>query len=457
MLTTATLPLILAMFSSLALMCDFDLNTSSSTRLAEIMYEWVQVEFYWPSEEMRRQFEANGSYNPAHNLISGIKTYKGQVYVTVPRLKYTTGVPSTLNKVVVRDDEPLLTPFPNWQSQKLGDCTALQCAMSMEVDPITGYMYVIDPGRSGIFGNVSGQPEPVICPPKLVVYDLKDGRMIRSHNFPEDLVSNQTNFLNDIVLDRGSANSTTAKWVYITDAVDPKLIVFNLDNNRTHVIYHSSMDFEPGDGSNITVNGISYILRTPIDGLAMSSDFEYVYYCALGSKNLYQVPTSVVRGNTSDFGSHVRLVGAKTSQTGGMTYGTDNLYYGALTRNSVFRWEVTKDAQAKGGNFGLVEINSETEIARDDEMMQWPDSFTVDEEGYLWFTACRAHLFLLSDIDFSGRQGSNYRIWRVNITENGYLAPRAGSGETSSGANSWRAAPINVIPLFVLAWRQWRN
>ncbi|CAG5119026.1 unnamed protein product [Candidula unifasciata] len=431
MITTAMFPLIFGLVSSLVILSYIGQGDSagSSSGQGEIMYEWLVVEYDWPSETMRRQFEADCRYNASHNLISGIKTYKllknrccinitvflfslrGQVYLSVPRLKYTTGVPSTLNKVIQKGNQSVLTPFPDWASQELGNCSALQCAMSMEVDPITGYMYVIDPGRSGIFGDISGQPPPVICPPKLVVYNLNDGSLVRSHDFPEDLVSNKTNFLNDIVIDRGSPTSKSAKWVYITDAVDSKLI-------------HESMDYEEGDGSNITVNGISYILKTPIDGLAMSSDFEYVYYCALGKKG-------------ADFGSKVRLVGEKASQTGGMTYATDNLYYGALTKNSVYKWE----------------IKTETEILKDDEKLEWPDSFTVDEDGFLWFTACRAQLFLLGGIDFSGVKGANFRVWRVSISENGYLAPRVGQLRGGNGVCSWSGALVNVIPALVLAWR----
>ncbi|BFZ09588.1 hypothetical protein BsWGS_12627 [Bradybaena similaris] len=424
-MSTAMFRAMFALGASMILMSSTHLATSVEAALydGEVVYSWLTVPFDWPSEEVKNQSLADGRYDPTHNFISGVKTYKGEVYLTVPRLKYTTGVPSTLNKVVVRDGQPVLAPYPNWEAQKLGDCSALQCAMSMDVDPITGHMYVIDTGRSGVFGDITGQPAPVICPAKLVVYNLNDGSLVRSHNFPADLVSNQTNFLNDIVLDRGCATSTTVKYVIITDAVDPKLVVFNTETNQTHIIYHHSMDFEPGDPSIIVVQGVPYNFSTPIDGLAISADFQYVYYCALGSKKLYQVPTSVVREEGADFGSHVRLVGEKTSQTGGMTYGTDNLYYGALTRNSVFQWEVTKDAQANGGNVGLVVLQTEAEVVHDDVRLIFPDSFTIDEHGFLWFSACNAHKFLRGGIDYSGAQGDNFRIWRVNISERSYLAP----------------------------------
>lgn len=48
---------------------------------------------------------------------------------------------------------------------------------------------------------------------------------------------------------------------------------------------------------------------TPIDGIAMSPDFQYVYYCALADRNLYRIPTEVLRGrgNFSQFYQHVGM------------------------------------------------------------------------------------------------------------------------------------------------------
>uniref|UniRef100_A0A0B6ZHW7 Bee-milk protein n=1 Tax=Arion vulgaris TaxID=1028688 RepID=A0A0B6ZHW7_9EUPU len=436
--------ILLVTMTTICVMCWAGTTSGSGILPSEVMYEWIYVDFDWPSEAVKQQYQQDGRYDRTHNLISGIKTYKGNIYVSVPRLKYTTGVPSTLNIVVQKGNTSVLRPFPDWASQQLGNCSALQCAMSMEVDPITGYMYVIDPGRSGIFGNISNQTAPTICPPKLVVYDLKDGRLVRSHDFPEDLVSNQTNFLNDIVLDRGNATSTVARWVYITDAVDSKLISFDLETNVTFTVQHSSMDYD--EDSNITVNGKTYTLKTPIDGLAMSADFQYVYYCALGSKKLYQVPARVLRSKDQNFAGNVRYVGPKISQTGGMTCTSDNLYYGALTRNGVYRWEMIKDEKSQGVSAALVKMETETEIVHDDQNLQWPDSFTVDEYGYLWFTACRAQLFLLGGIDFTGTQGSNYRIWRVKISESSYLAPPHGSSNLLQAGKS-------IVVSFMIAFR----
>ncbi|CAL1528897.1 unnamed protein product [Lymnaea stagnalis] len=388
-----------------------------------IVYEWVEVDFDWPSEEAKAEYVADGRYVPSHNLLSAVKTYKDQVYVTIPRLGYTTGVPSTLNVVVTKGGKSVLRPFPSWEAQEQGNCDALQCAMSIEIDPNDALIYVIDPGRAGILGQNTTLPRPTLCPAKLVVYNLTDGSLVRRHFLPEHLVSKETNYLNDIVLDRGSRYLRSASHVYITDAADAKLIAFDLRTNTTSVFYHPSMDADPGAGSDITVNGKVYRLPIPIDGLAISPDFGYVYYCALGSKDLYQVPSKVLRDPSVDFASHVRYVGSKVSQTGGMVFASSNLYFGALTENAVYRWEVARDKILQRVDEGSVEMKTQTLVVKDDVQLQWPDSFTVDDHGYLWFSACKAHLFLRGGMDYTGKSGPNYRIWKVKISENSYLQP----------------------------------
>lgn len=41
-----------------------------------VLYDWVKVEYDWPSPEMKSQYEADGRFQVSHNFISGIKVYK---------------------------------------------------------------------------------------------------------------------------------------------------------------------------------------------------------------------------------------------------------------------------------------------------------------------------------------------------------------------------------------------
>jgi hypothetical protein len=54
-----------------------------------LLYEWTNVEYDWPDEAMKFNYTNSGWYTPENNAIAGVKFYKGEVYVTVPRCKFS--------------------------------------------------------------------------------------------------------------------------------------------------------------------------------------------------------------------------------------------------------------------------------------------------------------------------------------------------------------------------------
>ena len=90
----------------------------------------------------------------------------------------------------------------------VGNCQALQFVQSMEIDPKSGWMWVIDAGRKNVFS-----PSPMNdCPPKLVIIDLASQTIMRRHIFPNDVLGYETNFVNDIVID-----PINGDWAYMSD------------------------------------------------------------------------------------------------------------------------------------------------------------------------------------------------------------------------------------------------
>lgn len=200
--------------------------------------------------------------------------YRADVYLTVPR--WRSGVPSTLNRLVTRDGKHVLQAYPSWEMQEVGDCSALQYVQSMEIDPNTGYMWIIDNGRT----NTMESTPQNLCPPKLIIWDIEKNREVHRFIFPPDVASHTSCFLNDIVLDYVDGR---VAFAYITDTNDAKLYVYDHDRNDAYFFQHPSMRPESPDG-------------TPIDGIAMSPTFDYLFYCPISSHGLFQVTTTVVMG-----------------------------------------------------------------------------------------------------------------------------------------------------------------
>ncbi|XP_064597815.1 LOW QUALITY PROTEIN: protein yellow-like [Liolophura sinensis] len=381
---------------------------------AEVVYEWVSIDYDWPNNTTKPSTFSSGKYIRENNIIAGVKVYKDDVYVTVPR--WREGVPSSLNRVIVKNGKPILQPFPDWKSHTVGDCDALQYVHSMEVDPKRGWMWIIDIGRLDILPG--GTPRN-LCPPKILVYDINTASYVKRYVFPASVASPATNFLNDIVLDVINDKPT---YAYITDTSfnDPGLVVYNFQHNTSHRFSHKSMGPEP-EGRSITINNVTYAMAAPMDGIALSPDSKYVYYCALAAYSLFQVPTNVVRNPSADFASAVKNVGKKVSPADGLAYGQKNLFFGALDRNAVYKWRIDADAKAQHG-YANVQMKTQTPVVSDNARMEWVDTFAFDEHGYLWFTANRLQPFFQNTMNFSDSNSTpNVRIWKVYVGEKGYL------------------------------------
>ena len=390
----------------------------------QLVYSWSVLDYTWPTPAHRESAIADGTYKPENNALVGIKLYKTRVYVTVPRWK--SGVPSTLNVIAEKQESKnvgLLRPFPNWDMQTIGDCNKLQFVQSMEIDPNTGWMWIIDTGRintkdpqrTGAFN---------LCPPKLVIYDMEQDKIVRIFQFPPKVVSSYTAFLNDIVLDY---NNGRACYAYITNSGDASLIVYDFFANTAWTFEHPiSMEPEEGLAKIIRAGGDSVVKDVPIDGIAMSYDFDYIYYSPLSAFSLYQVSTEILRRppvNMREFSARVRSVGRKSSQADGMMYSSENnLYFGALSLDSVYKWEIGKD-QLQQRNKHRVLMNTTTLVAKDANHMQWVDAFGFEdshEDGFLWLTSNRLQLFFDGRMKVTGKE-PNFNIWKLKVNEHSYL------------------------------------
>ncbi|XP_033762338.1 LOW QUALITY PROTEIN: protein yellow-like [Pecten maximus] len=415
----------------------------------EVVYSWPMLEFDWRSENQKQEFIADSRYIPENNPFTGIKIYKNKTYINVPR--WRLGVPSTLNVVVEKNGKPLLQPYPSWEMQSLsGDCNTFKFVQSMEIDPNTGLMWIIDTGRINIFPASTGsQDAQNLCPAKLIIYDLNKNVTVLKYEFPENVVNSTTTFLNDIILDYVDGE---ARFAYITDTFDFKIIVYDRKQNRSYFIQDlPSMSPESPTAGDITVGNISLSVGVlGINGIAMSPDFKYVYYGPVAGVGLHQVPTSLLRNYESSTATsypEIRKVGDKFTQSDGMlATQAGRIYFPALSVNALWRWDMRKDRLAQGVSEEDVIMETQEEVVRNDDTMQWIDTLGIDEYGCIWFTAPAVQRWMTGNMDLSGASGDNFYIWKVCVGELGYL--QNADVTTKDVANDGNS-PVGLMSIFV--------
>lgn len=148
------------------------LGGGNSLEPFRVLYEWFKLDYNWVDEMTKSQALSNRRFIPENNALAGVKTWRDRIFVTIPRWK--EGVPVTIASVPAQplqpNASPRLDPFPNWQMQEIGNCTAFQFVQSIEIDT-EGRIWVLDVGRTNtLTGGAGGIPSR--CPPKLVIIDL---------------------------------------------------------------------------------------------------------------------------------------------------------------------------------------------------------------------------------------------------------------------------------------------
>lgn len=369
-----------------------------------IVYEWETVDMDWPNETIRQDYYQNNKYQPKNNGINGIKLYNGTVYLTIPKLK--DGVPFSLVEVKHdRTNSPLLQPYPNWDIHMDGDCSKFKLIQSMEIDPYTGHMWIID--TAFVPRGAVSVPDP--CPKKLVIWNLRTNTEVHRYSFPSSVIGLGMSYLNDIVIDFDT--NRTARWAYISDTLGKKLIVYDRLLDASWAFSHQSMNPETQYGSITIGNVTSNYGILGINGIALSSDLRYVYYCPVAGITLYRVSTKILRNKLStatDFANDVKSIGSKRYQSDGIYYGQKhNLYYSAQGPRSVFRWPVLDGPGALSRH-----------TAAFHNRIEWIDSLAFDDDGFLWFVTNNLNTFFTE----GGHNGtSNYFVWKVFVDDASYL------------------------------------
>ena len=376
------------------------------------------------------QWIANGSYIIENNCITGVKVYKGTVYVTVPR--WRTGVPSTLNKVVTDiNGNPLLQPYPSLEMQDIKDCNMLQNIQSMEITP-NGKMWILDVGRKYFFDPDVNVSVDNSCPPKLWIWDINKNELDRVYVFPTEIANYTNSFLNDLALD------VVNNMAYISDVFGYPfpggIVTYDYNNNLSNRFVDPVMNYDGPDSParNVIINGYEIEnLESANDGIALSPDLKWLYFCPLASYRLYRVPAENARMYKNDSLKAIEFIGNRTSQMDGMTFDNNSiLYYGSLNENAVRIMEYQYDIDESDRNNYSKKHSSI--LVQDNYTLQWVDTFAWGHDGYVYFSTNRLHRFFLQNMNFDGGEGANFRINRVYVGAVSYMMGQVSSSSTPS-------------------------
>lgn len=157
-----------------------------------IQFQWRIIDFEYPTRAARAAAIAGGSFVPENNLPLGVDRYGDRVFVTLPRWK--NGVPASLAYLPLYDNadggatSPAMRPYPSWSahapdpSSAPADCSRLMSVYRLWVDECQR-LWVLDAGV--VNATIAINP---ICPPKIVVFDLRTDQQIMAYELPEDQV-----------------------------------------------------------------------------------------------------------------------------------------------------------------------------------------------------------------------------------------------------------------------------
>ncbi|XP_046386734.1 protein yellow-like [Ischnura elegans] len=391
----------------------------------EVMYEWKAINYSWDSLDDGSAMRRYKNYIPINNAISGVKIWKDRAYLTVPR--WRRGVPSTLNWVPICDAQqdpscprsPPLTPFPSWEMQEPGNCSAIQYVQAVEIDPL-GRMWVLDVGRRNILSPLPDNR----CKAKLILLDLEGGgRVIHTYEFPDRVAPRLDSFLNDLVVDVNGNSPDGSDWfAYITDSggvptLGGGIVVYSLGTDESWRVTDLTSMRARIPSSFARVGGSLAILAFNVDGIAMSPKGRrdpQVYYSPLGSRGLYSLPVTALR-NSKDRSAapFVRYYGRKKSQSDGMMMDSEgNLYFGLLTLEGM---GVVNDTALESTNGEYV---GEDMLFMDPERLQWVDGLGFDNDGSLWFITNRLQNLEFFNVDL---KEVNYRLNRFRTGTKSYM------------------------------------
>jgi sugar lactone lactonase YvrE len=361
----------------------------------EILFNWGRLEWMFPNEHMRKDFYDHEYWRGA--MPAGFKTDKdGNFYLSVPR--WAPGIPATVNKLEVVEGKPMLSAYPSWAMNAIGDPNALQSVLGWEIDERNRAWFLDQ-------GHIEGKP-CVDGAQKLVCWDMTENRLVESIKIPDEIASYEASFLNDLAVDNANGYVYIADSGIFSDPLQGGLIVYNMRTKELRRILHQHESTQDVPGYWFQIAGRRVWkdrpMRTGADGIALSADRKTLYWCALTARHLYAIATTVIQDASTPHEAVEAAVvdlGDKGTNTDGM--GADNKGLIYCTMSECQGIGIYNPTTKQFSQFIM------------DERMIWVDGMTFDNKGYLLFNSNRLHELFEGDLDWNNEY--NFIVWKAYL------------------------------------------
>ncbi|MBJ6144145.1 SMP-30/gluconolactonase/LRE family protein [Hymenobacter sp. BT559] len=296
----------------------------------------------------------------------------GKIFAFSPRWDY-----NPTNPVALVTGKNTLAPYPDAKWCMWNDSLRNEpqkhwiCPQAGYVDT-KGHLWIVDPASPGLKYTVPGGP-------KLVETDPATSTVVRTIAIPES-VAPRKSYLNDVRIDLQN------NYAYMTESGTGALVVVDLKTGTSRALLKQQPSTLPTPGFVTKAQGHALIDPTgkpgsfKADGIALSTDNQYLYYRALSGHELYRIKTEVLR-NPALSAAQVNAAPEKLPDApacDGMEIDSKgNLYLTAFETGAILRR--TPDGK--------------TETLVQEERLQWPDTFAWDPDGKsLYFTVSELDL-----------------------------------------------------------------
>lgn len=304
--------------------------------------------------------------------VTGVAVAPGnKVFAFSPRWDYTPTFP-----VALVGANNTLTPYPNaswctWNdSVKAEPLKHWICPQAGYVDS-QGMLWIIDPAAPNLKFTVPGGV-------KLVKTDPKTNQVVQTIAFPES-VAPRKSYLNDVRIDLQN------NYAYLTDSGTGALVVVDLKTTKSRQLLAKQPATLPDKGFITKAQG--HALYDPMgkpgsfkaDGIALSTDNQYLYFRALSGHSLYRIKTAALRNaalSPAQLTAQLEKLGDAPACDGMEMDSKNNLYLTAFENGEILRR--TPDGK----------IETVVKEAR----LEWPDTFSWDPDGKsIYFTTSAIH------------------------------------------------------------------